>query len=308
MSNKGPRKVPAWKYAHLENSHDMCTFVCNFCSKTTIGVYRVKQHLSGGYRNVTTCKKCPNHVKEEIRECMSKKKELKVQRTSAQEVDEVELTFDEEEDDDLEFSNPRKRWSSSQSRTEDCLESVKSSRKKQRPKSPINAQSAVNDAYKKEMREHACLSIARWFYDAGIPLNACNYDSFGLMIEAIGQYGVGMKPPTYYELKVPLLKKELAAMHELMKSCKEEWAEVGCTIFVNRWTDTRNKTLINLLVNSPKGTMFIKSIDASSYAESGTKMFYLLDKFVEDIGEDNVVQVVTDSTSTNILAGKNIYV
>lgn len=296
MSNEGPRKDPAWKYAHLENSNGLFTFVCNFCSKTTKGVYRVKQHLSGGYRNVTSCNKCPNHIKEEIREYMSKKKELKVQRSFVQEVEDVELTFDEEEDDDLEVNNPRKRLSSNQSHQKDCLELVKSSRKKPKLKSQINAQSTVNDACKKEMREHAYICIARWFYDAGIPLNACNYDSFGPMIEAIGQYGVGMKPPTYYELKVPLLKKELAAMHKLMKSHKEEWAKFGCTIIVDRWTDTRNRTLINLLVNSPKGTMFVESIDASSHVKSGKKMFELLDKFVEHIGEDNVVQVVSDST------------
>ena len=72
------------------------------------------------------------------------------------------------------------------------------------------------------------------------------------------------------------------------------------------WTDRRNRTLINFLVNSPKGTMFIESIDASSYVKDGKKMFELLDNFVDRIGEANVVQVVTDSASANVMAGKNI--
>ncbi|XP_050945491.1 uncharacterized protein LOC127150844 [Cucumis melo] len=52
--------------------------------------------------------------------------------------------------------------------------------------------------------------------------------------------------------------------------------------------------------------MFIESIDASSYVKDGKKMFELLDNFVERIGEANVVQVVTDSASANVMAGKNV--
>lgn len=64
------------------------------------------------------------------------------------------------------------------------------------------------------------------------------------------------------------------------------------------WTDKRNRTLLNFLVNCPRGTMFIESIDASSYSKNGNKMFNLLDKFVEKIGEANVIQVVTDSAGS----------
>ena len=36
-------------------------------------------------------------------------------------------------------------------------------------------------------------------------------------------------------------------------------------------------------------------------------MFQLIDKFVERIGEANVVQVVTDSAAANVLAGIRIF-
>ncbi|XP_042374681.1 uncharacterized protein LOC121968315 [Zingiber officinale] len=70
------------------------------------------------------------------------------------------------------------------------------------------------------------------------------------------------------------------------------------------WTDKRQRTLINFLVNFPKGSVFIVSIDASDYAKTGEKIFQLLDQFVERVGEVNIVQVVTDSASNNVLAGK----
>ena len=52
-------------------------------------------------------------------------------------------------------------------------------------------QTTINDAYKKEARERACMLITRWMYEAAIPFNAVTYPSFQPMIEAIGQYGVG---------------------------------------------------------------------------------------------------------------------
>ena len=70
------------------------------------------------------------------------------------------------------------------------------------------------------------------------------------------------------------------------------------------WTSRTNRTLINFLVNCPSGTMFVKSIDASSFMKTGEKTFELLDAFVEQIGEANVVQVVSDNGSNNVLVGK----
>ncbi|WJX83158.1 hypothetical protein P8452_65836 [Trifolium repens] len=41
--------------------------------------------------------------------------------------------------------------------------------------------------------------------------------------------------------------------------------------------------------------MFVKSIDATAYTKTGDKLYELLDSFVEEIGEQNVVQLVTDN-------------
>ena len=54
-------------------------------------------------------------------------------------------------------------------------------------------QTTINDAYKKETRERACMFIIRGMYETAIPFNTIIYPSFQPMIEAIGQYGVGMK-------------------------------------------------------------------------------------------------------------------
>ncbi|XP_010644982.2 uncharacterized protein LOC104877761 [Vitis vinifera] len=165
-------------------------------------------------------------------------------------------------------------------------------------------QTTINDAYKKEARERACMLITRWMYEAAIPFNAVTYPSFQPMIEAIGQYGVGMKGPTFHEVRVTNLKKELALTKDLMKDHMVEWGKNGCSIMSDGWTDRKERTLVNFLVNCLKGTMFMQSIDASSMIKTGEKMFELLDKWVEQVGEENVIQVITDNHSSYVMAGR----
>lgn len=65
-------------------------------------------------------------------------------------------------------------------------------------------------------------------------------------------------------------------------------------------------TMINFLVNSPSGTIFVRSIDGSSYSKVSLKFFVLLDNFMEEIRVHNVVQVVIDVGRSYVLACKNV--
>ncbi|KAL0405582.1 UNVERIFIED_CONTAM: hypothetical protein Slati_3872100 [Sesamum latifolium] len=123
-------------------------------------------------------------------------------------------------------------------------------------------------------------------YDAGLPFNAINYESLGPTIEAIGQYGPGMKPPFYYEVRVKYLKKELEHTNNILKAWEDDQAKYGCSLMADGWTDRKHRSLINFLVKSPK-----------------VKVYRLLDKFVQQIGEKNVVQIITESASANVLIG-----
>lgn len=58
-----------------------------------------------------------------------------------------------------------------------------------------------------------------------------------------------------------------------MKSHREEWARYGCTIMCDGWKDKQDRSLLNFLVNSPKGSVFIESINTSSYAKDGMKLY-----------------------------------
>ena len=59
-------------------------------------------------------------------------------------------------------------------------------------------------------------------------------------------------------------------------------------------------------MNSPIGTWFLISIEASISIKNGELMFTCLDEVVEEIGEENVVQVITDNASNYVNVGMRL--
>ena len=53
---------------------------------------------------------------------------------------------------------------------------------------------------------------------------------FKPMLDAIATIGPGYKGPTYYQLRVNLLKDDKKEVQLLVNSYREAWAKVGCTI------------------------------------------------------------------------------
>ncbi|KAK9715805.1 hypothetical protein RND81_06G190600 [Saponaria officinalis] len=308
---------PRRKYSVADPSNKN-NFTCKFCKKVCKGgVYRLKQHLVGGFRNVTQCMECPEHVKEEIRNYMLKKASAKDDIHMNPRTQQYDDCLEIEDDDIVELNSSIPSGNSSR---KSCPPP-----KKPRQKGPIDMfftpnpkdvvksrldgkggkQPTINEVCRKDLRDKACREIARWFYDAGIAFHAASYESFHVMIEAVGQFGPGMKPPSMYELRVLLLNKEVQDTDLIVEEHKKEWVDRGCSIMSDGWRDSvAQKDVLNFLVNSPKGSVFIKFIDASLVVKDANLLFDLLDKMVEEVGEENVIQVISDNASAYVKAGK----
>jgi hypothetical protein len=74
-------------------------------------------------------------------------------------------------------------------------------------------QTSINDVCDKEARAKCCQYIARFFYRSGIAFNVAHSKSFKMMVEPIGNYGAHLKPTSYHELRVAMLKEELRLAH-----------------------------------------------------------------------------------------------
>ncbi|XP_058217430.1 uncharacterized protein LOC131328507 [Rhododendron vialii] len=70
----------------------------------------------------------------------------------------------------------------------------------------------------------------------------------------------------------------------------------------NAWIDRKRRSIMNLCVNCKQGTCFLSSKEDSEASHTGVYIFDYVDKFIENIGAQNVVQVVTDNASNNMAA------
>ncbi|XP_026383598.1 uncharacterized protein LOC113279103 [Papaver somniferum] len=123
------------------------------------------------------------------------------------------------------------------------------------------------------------------------------------MVRSVGEYGRGLKPPSMYELNSWVLKEEVKLTNDMVDNAKRTWAENGVTIMSDGWTDIRKRQLINFLVNTPDETVFLKTIDASKHVKDAGRLFQMLNEIVEEVGEEHVVQVVTENVVAYKAAG-----
>lgn len=152
-------------------------------------------------------------------------------------------------------------------------------------------------------REPVTRALCRLVYGEALSFKLVKSPLWKDALRLVGEYGKGLKPPSYHEVRVTYLKKEVERVEEGLEKYKQEWKKTGCTLMSDGWTDGKQRSITNFLVNSPSGTVFVKSIDTSSFAKDATKLFDMLNKLVEEIGAENVVQVITDSASAYVLAG-----
>ncbi|XP_073219750.1 uncharacterized protein [Cicer arietinum] len=296
----------AWQFNSVKDKNNRKKVTCDFCQvETSGGITRARQHQLGIRGDVKSCRKIPPDCKLLLQTDYDEKQALKDGI-----LNEMEVQIDDDVNDDV---AEIRRIRSGKRAIEAPLPAAK------KTKGPVDLmfmkktelklgkdkrQTSIIDTCDKEARARTVQYIARFFYTNGIAFNVASSKSFKLMLEAVGNYGLHLKPTRYHELRVPLLEKELEYTKALLNGHQLHRAKYGCSIMSDGWTDRKNRTLINFLVNSTAGTMFVKSIDASAYMKTGIKIFELLDNFVEEIGEQNIVQVVTDNGSNYVLAGK----
>jgi hypothetical protein len=114
----------------------------------------------------------------------------------------------------------------------------------------------------------------------------------------------GYRSPSYHDLRGCLLQGEKAHCTQRLAQLRETWKITECTVMSDGWSDGKGKSILNFLVNCPKGTMFIKSVDASAHAKYAQLLCELLDGFIQEIGPQYVVQVITDNAANYVVVGR----
>ncbi|PRQ53660.1 putative ribonuclease H-like domain-containing protein [Rosa chinensis] len=142
-------------------------------------------------------------------------------------------------------------------------------------------------------------------YDA-VPFNKADSSHFQNMLTTAGNLGPGVKLPTSYEIQTRYLENEYTEMKRCVDTHRETWKIYGCTITCDGWTDPTKMSILNFMVYSKGSTVFLKSVDASHMKKNAQYIELLLDEIIQDVGPENVVQIVTDNASAFKKAGREL--
>ncbi|XP_021321882.1 uncharacterized protein LOC8068075 isoform X2 [Sorghum bicolor] len=335
---------PGWKYGFWPDPGKKEFIQCIFCEKVVpAGIKRFKQHLAGGFCDAVQCHKAPELVRREMNCYLAKRSRAQVPQNqdtgveSETEEDTVEVggsgsaaapaaqpaahtsvkvpnsgtkskqgkKIAQASMGNFVVSAPPKPQTQKHSKSVSSLlckspEEVVAERHKSKMSQPTLEYSTKSKEAKQIVDDH----VADFFYENGISLNAINSRSWEIMLESIGQYGPGYRSPSYHQIRNPLLDRAVNKTEELKKKHEQSWKEYGCTIMTDGWTDTSHRHLINFLANIPAGTFFLGSVDASSEIANASLLADLLEKQIDKVGKENVVQIVTDNGANFKAAGR----
>nr|XP_004238493.1 uncharacterized protein LOC101254199 [Solanum lycopersicum] len=280
-----------WNYGPQGATNDSGN--CNFCGSTfNGGITRHKQHLVGGFKNVKQCTAFPPEIREEVRAYIQNKIANNPNFQMRQPEEFIDVDYLDQMDDYKEMMPPSKTQKISSSSSGSALSIAWNV-----TKGPLNLYSSQKstqkggfekgggiDETKKILRKRAVSAFAIWMYDAGLPFNCVNHKSFDNFIEVVGQHGPRIKCPTFHEVRVTHLKKEVKKVEKIVDEHKVQWTKFGCSITMDKWTARNNKMIINILVNSPNGSVFLGSVDASNESTDSIKMYMLFEKLLKELG------------------------
>nr|GEZ57002.1 hypothetical protein [Tanacetum cinerariifolium] len=223
-------------------------FICNFCHKITRGggINRVKKHLDGRKGEIASCTKVDPNVRFTM-ECLMKENDHKLKQKGIEFAESNVISDDDEEQQVREASQPKTGKRKATTSTHPFF--TKGINDVSQPKKAMQT---------KEKSHDVDLAIAMWFYDACIPMNACNSPYF-------------------------------------QHAYRSQWIESGCMIMSDGWRDIRQRHMINFLVYFSSGISIIKSVDASSIESNAENLCNLFSEIVEMVRVKNVVQMVTNN-------------
>ncbi|KNA23081.1 hypothetical protein SOVF_028040 [Spinacia oleracea] len=146
-------------------------------------------------------------------------------------------------------------------------------------------------------------SICRFFLENGIDFGAISSVSFNSMMNNFFK-GDEIKRciPTVPELRGWMFDDELHEIEKYVNNVRLSWAQTGCSVLLDGWTGHLGNSLINVIVDCPEGPIYLRSADVSpsTTGDNDNALQVLLEEVLEEVGIQNVVQIVAHTTSERL--------
>ncbi|KAL6565337.1 hypothetical protein OROGR_002288 [Orobanche gracilis] len=171
-------------------------------------------------------------------------------------------------------------------------------RRKSKSSRTSTLESSLLDTNDSSSSSNTKKSIGGFFYESGLDFGAVNLPTFQKMVTHFSdQTSRQIIIPTCQELRGWIFEDALKEMHEYVDDIKNSWADTGCTILLDGWKDSHGHDLINILVECPKGTVYLRSSNISDIIGDMDAMLLFFDQVVKEVGINNIIQVMTCSVS-----------
>ncbi|XP_051137959.1 uncharacterized protein LOC127256154 [Andrographis paniculata] len=259
-------KDVCWEYAERLEGNKVR---CKFCDRILNGgISRLKHHLSRlPSKGVNPCTKVRDDVTERVREIIATKDDVK-----------ETLLIKRQK-----VPHQAKSVSSNGKAPPIIVESI--------PKVFSSITSLTSSPGNDEIGER---SVALFFFENNLDFRVARSSSYRQMLDAVRKCGNGFLPPSADSLKTTWLERIKSEVNSQSKEAEREWALTGCTVVAEKWTDNKSRALINFLVSSPTRSFFHRSVDVSLYYKNTKYLSDLFDSVVQDLGQENVVQIIMD--------------
>ncbi|RLN34641.1 hypothetical protein C2845_PM03G19120 [Panicum miliaceum] len=147
-------------------------------------------------------------------------------------------------------------------------------------------------------RKHLDALIVRAMYSGGISFNFLRNPYFREAFAfACSRNLQGYTIPGYNRARESLLKQERRHIETLLESTKSTWPEKGVTICSDGWSDPQRRPIINFIAVSEKAPMFLRADNCDGEYKSKEYIAEKLRAIIDEVGRQNVVQIITDNAA-----------
>ncbi|XP_024516145.1 uncharacterized protein LOC112341025 [Selaginella moellendorffii] len=146
----------------------------------------------------------------------------------------------------------------------------------------------------------------KFFFAENISFNTIQRDNLKRMLKFAAKVGhLAIDNLMGYEkLRTTELQRIYNNVQKKLEDVRLSWRTYGCTIFTDGWSDIKKWSLINFMVSSVRGSIFLKAVDSKNTKKTGAWLFEQLKQVIAKVGVENIVQVVTDNASNCVVMGE----
>ncbi|XP_057865649.2 uncharacterized protein LOC131073259 isoform X2 [Cryptomeria japonica] len=173
----------------------------------------------------------------------------------------------------------------------------------EQPVTNKRAKGPLEMSFQNEAGDIAEEDIGRCIYANGLAFNVVCSPYWQKMVRSINEAPRGFKGPGYEKVRTILLDKEVKNVENSLKPIRDSWIETGVSIVSDGWKDARNCPLVNVLAVYTRGAMFLRAVDCEGQLKDSPFIANILFQAIEQVGPQNVVQVITDNAKNCRAAG-----